>query len=318
MVWGTRQVDCYSRERQVGEGTYGRVWMARDRTCGTIVALKRIRQHRKDQGLPPQAIREIRLLRQVEHHAIVRLLEIVTSTRAYESVPGSLFLVFEYIEHDLSGLLDHRYQFSLEEIKCFMHQLLDAVQFLHSKEICHRDIKCSNLLISNDHRLKVTDFGLARQLNKSADFKYTNKVVTLWYRPPELLLGECQYGCGIDLWSVGCIFVEMFTGVPLFPGKTDAEQMDKIMEVCGTPTAQEWPRVAHLPRRELLRGLNVNGVLAAPSDGPMQRPHMLDRYLSKANVKKDAAYLIRAMLAMDPSRRITATAVSDVTCNVCA
>jgi serine/threonine protein kinase len=188
--------------------------------------------------------------------------------------------------------------------------LLDATQFLHAQQICHRDIKCSNLLISNDHRLKVTDFGLARQLNKSADFKYTNKVVTLWYRPPELLLGECHYKFEIDVWSIGCIFVELFTGVPIFPGKTDLEQMDKVMNVCGTPTVQDWPRVAELPRRELLRGMDNNGALALASDVTVQqRPYVLDRYLSKANVNKDAAYLIRAMLALNPSRRISAAAV---------
>lgn len=120
-----------------------------------------------------------------------------------------------------------------------MQQLLQAVQHLHKSDFIHRDIKCSNLLLTNKHVLKLADFGLARSIHGNADL--TNKVVTLWYRPPELLLGATKYDASLDMWSVGCVLAELYLGCPLFPGKNEIEQLTRIFDICGSPSLENWP-----------------------------------------------------------------------------
>uniref|UniRef100_M4BZT9 Cyclin-dependent kinase 2 homolog n=1 Tax=Hyaloperonospora arabidopsidis (strain Emoy2) TaxID=559515 RepID=M4BZT9_HYAAE len=141
-----------------------------------------------------------------------------------------LYFAFEYMEHDLSGLLNHpRVKFTRTQIQCYMRQLLTGIAFMHRNKIIHRDIKASNLLLNNQGMLKVGDFGLSRfwnEVNAKAG-RYTNKVVTLWYRPPELLMGSTSYDFSVDVWSIGCIFGELLVGKPILQGKTEIEQ------VCG-------------------------------------------------------------------------------------
>ncbi|CAN0213574.1 unnamed protein product, partial [Phaeothamnion confervicola] len=143
---------------------------------------------------------------------------------------GDLYLVLEYMDHDLAGLLDRRHDFRPEAIKYLLRQLLEVLQFIHENKFVHRDIKCSNLLLDSRHRLKLADFGLARQLS-DAPTDMTNRVITLWYRPPELLLGSTRYGPPVDMWGVGCIVAELIVQRPLFPGKVEAAQLDLIFQV---------------------------------------------------------------------------------------
>lgn len=144
-----------------------------------------------------------------------------------------LYFAFEYLEHDLSGLLNHpRVKFSRTQIQCYMRQLLCGVAFMHRNKILHRDIKASNLLLNNQGMLKIADFGLSRfwnEVNAKAG-RYTNKVVTLWYRSPELLLGSTSYDFSLDVWSIGCIFAELLTGRPILQGKTEIDQVRRIMK----------------------------------------------------------------------------------------
>ena len=212
------------------------------------------------EGLPVTAIREIRILKRLsgKHPNLVELIEIVTSKgcaalddggetdqreadMARHVWKGNLFLVLEYVEHDLSGLMDKQYPFTPVAIKCIMKQLLEALHFIHEQGFVHRDIKSSNLLITNHHVVKLADFGLARSLrdqggDKHEQGEFTNRVITLWYRPPELLLGTKQYGCPVDMWSAGCILAELLRGRPLMPGKTEASQIALIFDVLGSPT----------------------------------------------------------------------------------
>ena len=162
-------------------------------------------------------------------------------------------MVFEYMDHDITGLLAQAdKEFTVPQIKCYMTQVLQGLQFLHSCNILHRDIKGSNLLVNNRGELKLADFGLARW-DALEGRHYTNRVITLWYRPPELLLGVTEYKAEIDIWSVGCILVEMYIRRPLFHGHDEISQLESIFKICGTPTDEIWPSMKSLPWYKLTR-----------------------------------------------------------------
>jgi len=209
----SRSVDVFEKLEQVGEGTYGQVYMARSRFDGEIVALKKIRMDNEKEGFPITAIREIKILKSLDHKNVIKLKEIVTSKNK-----GSIYMVFEYMDHDLTGLADRPgIRFTVPQIKCYMKQLLTGLTYCHLNNILHRDIKGSNLLIDNQGVLKLADFGLARPCVLENSKSLTNRVITLWYRPPELLLGTQTYGPAVDMWSAGCIFAELLHGKPILP-----------------------------------------------------------------------------------------------------
>ncbi|KAJ3693691.1 hypothetical protein LUZ60_009171 [Juncus effusus] len=244
---GSRGIDCFNKLDQIGEGTYGQVFMAKEKRTGEIVALKKIRMDNEKEGVPITAIREIKILSKLQHENVIHLKEIVTSPGpekdekgkqvAAKKFKGDIFMVFEYMDHDLTGLSARPdICFSAPQIKCYMRQLLNGLHYCHVNRVIHRDIKCSNILIDNKGNLKLADFGLSRFYTGDEKSNLTNKVVTLWYRPPELLLGSTKYGPEIDMWSVGCIFAEILNGgQPILPGKTESDQIDKIKELFGTP-----------------------------------------------------------------------------------
>ena len=164
-------------------------------------------------------------------------------------------MVFEYLDHDLAGILNHpAFTFEPAHTKYLMRQLLEGLRYLHHKSILHRDIKGSNILISNSGILKIADFGLARHYHKRRqNLDYTNRVITLWYRSPELLLGATTYGASADLWSVGCIMLEIFTKRAAFSGKNEIQQLELIFAKLGTPDQDTWPGVISLPWWEFLK-----------------------------------------------------------------
>lgn len=159
-------------------------------------------------------------------------------------------LVFEYMEHDLHGLIDSRISLDVSHIKCIMKQLLEGVNYLHSNGVMHRDIKGANVLLNNKGEVKLADFGLARKCDPHDKINYTNRVVTLWYRSPELLLGSVRYTPAIDMWSIGCCFAELLTSRPLFAAKNEAEMLDLIYKKCGSPTEATWPGIDKLKNYE--------------------------------------------------------------------
>nr|KJB25072.1 hypothetical protein B456_004G175700 [Gossypium raimondii] len=255
--WGSRSVDCFEKLEQIGEGTYGQVYMAREIKTGEIVALKKIRMDNEREGFPITAIREIKILKKLHHENVIKLKEIVTSPGPEKDeqgrpdgnkYKGGIYMVFEYMDHDLTGLADRPgMRFSVPQIKCYMRQLLTGLHYCHVNQVLHRDIKGSNLLIDNEGNLKLADFGLARSFSNDHNANLTNRVITLWYRPPELLLGATKYGPAVDMWSVGCIFAELLHGKPIFPGKDEPEQLNKIFELCGAPDEVNWPGVSKIP-----------------------------------------------------------------------
>jgi CTD kinase subunit alpha len=164
-------------------------------------------------------------------------------------------MVFEYMDHDLAGILSHpTFVFAPAHIKELLRQMLEGLHYLHHRGILHRDIKGSNILLSASGQLKLADFGLARHYHKRRDnLDYSNRVITLWYRPPELLLGATAYGPAVDIWSIGCIMLEMVMKKALFPGSDEIDQLKKIWDIMGSPTPEIWPKVTELPWWEIVK-----------------------------------------------------------------
>lgn len=232
-------MEQYEKLEKVGEGTYGVVYKAQD-SAGEIYALKTIRLEAEDEGIPSTAIREISLLKELQHPNIVRLCDVIHTER-------KLTLVFEFLDQDLKKSLD-ACDGGLEaaQTKSFLYQLLRGITYCHQHRVLHRDLKPQNLLINKEGALKLADFGLARAFGIPVR-SYTHEVVTLWYRAPDVLMGSRKYSTPVDIWSVGCIFAEMVTGRPLFPGNTETDQLQRIFKIMGTPNKETWPTVTELP-----------------------------------------------------------------------
>ncbi|KAL9316068.1 hypothetical protein ACSQ67_017069 [Phaseolus vulgaris] len=309
---GSRSVDCFEKLEQIGEGTYGFV--------SICVLLKLyifwvVCLNMEVENFPITAIREIKILKKLHHENVIKLKEIVTSPgpeKDEQGRPGKLFIlvllvqlldngnkykggiymVFEYMDHDLTGLADRPgMRFTVPQIKCYMRQLLTGLHYCHVNQVLHRDIKGSNLLIDNEGNLKLADFGLARSFSNDQNANLTNRVITLWYRPPELLLGTTKYGPAVDMWSVGCIFAELLQGKPIFPGKDEPEQLNKIYELCGAPTEINWPGVSKIPYYNKFM----------PTRPMKRRLREVFRHFDH-----HALELLEKMLTLDPSQRITA------------
>ncbi|KAL9255347.1 putative serine/threonine-protein kinase [Drosera capensis] len=246
--WVPRQAESFKKLDKIGQGTYSNVYKARDLEQKKVVALKKVRFD----NLEPESVRfmarEIHILRRLDHPNIIKLKGLVTSRMSC-----SLYLIFEYMEHDLSGLASHpAVKFTESQVKCYMQQLLRGLDHCHSRGILHRDIKGSNLLIDNNGILKIADFGLANFFDPRQNHPLTSRVVTLWYRPPELLLGATLYGAAVDLWSTGCILAELYAGKPIMPGRTEVEQLHKIFKLCGSPSEEYWKK-SKLPHATIFK-----------------------------------------------------------------
>lgn len=295
---GCRSVDEFECLNRIEEGTYGVVYRAKCKETGEIVALKKLKMEKEKEGFPITSLREVNTLMKAPHENIVRIKEIVVG-----SSMDKIFIVMEYVEHDLKSLMDtmksRNRTFSIGEIKCLLTQLLKAIAHLHDNWILHRDLKTSNLLLSNRGILKVGDFGLAREYGSPLK-PYTPVVVTLWYRAPELLLESPEYSTPIDVWSIGCIFGELLTMKPFFPGKSETDQLKLIFEDLGTPNNNIWPGYSDLPivKKVTLPHYEYN------------RLH--ERFKSKSiQVSSTGMDLLRRLLAYCPARRITASQALD-------
>lgn len=232
--------EAYIKLEQLGEGSYATVYKGFSNLQNQVVALKEIILQ-EEEGAPFTAIREASLLKELKHANIVTLHDIVHTRQ-------TLTFVFEYVHTDLSQYLErHSGGLDPRNVRLFLFQLLRGLSYCHKRRVLHRDVKPQNLLISEIGELKLADFGLARAKSVPSH-TYSHEVVTLWYRPPDVLLGSTDYSTSLDMWGVGCIFVEMITGMALFPGVRDTyDQLDKIFKILGTPTEEDWPGVSQLP-----------------------------------------------------------------------
>lgn len=276
----------YSIVSQVGEGTFGKVYKAQNTLTKVHVALKKIRMEAEKDGFPVTAMREIKLLQTLQHPNVVRLYEIMISN-------GFIYMVFEYMDHDLTGILSQsQFTFSDAHLKSLCHQMLAGLAYLHHKSVIHRDIKGSNILINNRGELKLADFGLARFYQKRRRSDYTNRVITLWYRPPELLFGATIYGPEVDMWSAGCIMLELFTRKPVFQGNDEIHQLEVVYKIIGTLTPERWLGVMDLPWYELMKPKEVIA---------NHFRELFRKWMSPA-----ALDLAEQLLSYDPSLRATA------------
>ncbi|ESQ29793.1 hypothetical protein EUTSA_v10023378mg [Eutrema salsugineum] len=286
--WIPRKADTFEKIDKIGQGTYSNVYKAKDMLTGKIVALKKVRFD----NLEPESVkfmaREILVLRRLDHPNVVKLEGLVTSRMSC-----SLYLVFQYMDHDLAGLASSPVvKFSEPEVKCLMRQLLSGMEHCHSRGVLHRDIKGSNLLIDDGGVLKIADFGLATIFDPNHKRPMTSRVVTLWYRAPELLLGATDYGVGIDLWSAGCILAELLAGRPIMPGRTEVEQLHKIYKLCGSPSDDYWKK-----------GKFTHGAIYKPRE-----PYKRCIRVTFKDFPPSSLPLIDALLSIEPEDRQTATA----------
>ncbi|KAH7686716.1 [RNA-polymerase]-subunit kinase protein [Dioscorea alata] len=283
-----RRADSFQKLEKIGSGTYSNVYKARDLVTGRVVALKKVRFD----ILEPESVRfmarEITVLRRLDHPNVVRLEGLVISR-----VSPALYLVFQYMDHDLAGLAAcSGVKFSEPQVKCYMTQLLSGLEHCHSRGVLHRDIKGSNLLLDNEGTLKIADFGLASTFDPNKKEARTSRVVTLWYRAPELLLGATHYDVGIDLWSAGCILAELLAGKPILPGRTEVEQLHRIFKLCGSPSEQYWKK-SKLPHATMFKP---------------QQPYKCCIAETFKDFPPSSLALVKKLLAMDPAERGTATA----------
>ncbi|XP_035451870.2 serine/threonine-protein kinase PITSLRE-like [Spodoptera frugiperda] len=293
-----RSVDEFTYLNRIDEGVFGVIHAAKDKQTGEMVALKQLKKINEREGYSIAARRELGMLLRMKHPNIVAGRGLASSSRC-----DQVFIVMELIDYDLKTFMEtmqsNQQLFSVEQVKCLMKQLLKAVQHLHDHHVIHCDLQTSNILLSNEGVLKVADFGKARNY-KFPPGQYTPAAVTRWYRAPELLLLFNEYSSPVDMWSVGCLFAELITLLPLFPGTSELDQITQIFVALGTPSDSIWPGYSESPMVQMITF----------DDYP---PGELRKMISRELLSKEGLSLLQGFLTYDPSRRITAAAALEHT-----
>ncbi|XP_055026431.1 cyclin-dependent kinase-like 1 [Misgurnus anguillicaudatus] len=278
------EMEKYEKISKIGEGSYGVVFKCRNKDTGQIVAIKKFVESEDDPIIKKIAHRETRMLKQLKHPNLVNLIEVFRRKR-------KLHLVFEYCDHTVLNELD-RYPRGVPEhmVKSIIWQTLQAVNFCHKQNCIHRDVKPENILITKHQVIKLCDFGFARILTGPCDY-YTDYVATRWYRAPELLVGDTQYGPPVDVWAVGCVFAELLSGAPLWPGQSDVDQLYQIRKTLGEL----------IPRHQQVFSTNqfFSGVCVPE---PQEMEPLEEKY---PNISYQALNLMKGCLQMDPAERLT-------------
>jgi cyclin-dependent kinase-like len=274
-------MENYVLEEKIGEGTYGEVFKARHLETGKQVAIKKFKDNYDDEYVRKTALREIRILKELKHDHIVNLIEVFRDQ-------GKILLVFEYVDRTVLDEIENSPN-GLDEMgaKKIIWQLLRSVAFIHDHNIIHRDIKPENLLLSKNGVLKMCDFGFARPLvNNNQD--YTDYVSTRWYRAPELLIGDQNYGKAIDVWAIGCLYAEIITGEPLFPGDSDIQTLYLILQIFGDQLNEKHKKM--ILKNPAFKHIKIDKI-----------EDDLDRKFKSINA--DALDLLKKCLVMDPAER---------------
>ena len=273
----------------VGEGAYGIVYKCRNKETGKFVAIKKFKEV-EDELVKKTMKRELRMLQRMHHENIVDFVE------AFKR-KGNLFLVFEYVEKNLLEILqDSPRGLEPKLIRHFMYQLCKAIKYLHDQNVIHRDVKPENLLVNENMDLKLCDFGFARLISGSSKERLTDYVATRWYRAPELLLTQGEYGPEVDYWAVGCIMGELVDGNPLFPGENEIDQLHCIQKVLGNFTDEQ------------VYMFYANPIYSGKDLLEVDKPETLEwRYLGK--LPKNAISFMKGLLELDPKKRLNGVTV---------
>lgn len=303
-------LSAYHIVQKLGQGTFGVVQKAEQKKTKKVVALKQLINHSAKEGFPITAMREITILKKLHHENVIEITDMIyESPRVLNSQDmlhhrGCFYTVSPYMSSDLVGLLKNpRVKLTMPIIKGIMVQLLRGLQYIHEQQYLHRDIKAANILIDHNGVVKIADFGLARvyhgvtptvgQGPGGGERNYTALVVTRWYRPPEILLGERKYTTAVDLWGAGCVFGELFTQNPILAGKSDAHQAQIIFQLVGPPDIKTWPEAGGLSNKSLL------------SIGLTCKRSLEEQY---APIIKDnlGVQFLSGLLTLDPYKRMNA------------
>ncbi|KAL0397302.1 UNVERIFIED_CONTAM: Mitogen-activated protein kinase [Sesamum calycinum] len=283
----------YQVQEVVGKGSYGVVGSAIDTHTGERVAIKKINDVFEHVSDATRILREIKLLRLLRHPDIVEIKHIMLppSRREFRDI----YVVFELMESDLHQVIKANEDLSPEHYQFFLYQLLRGLKYIHTANVFHRDLKPKNILANADCKLKICDFGLARVSFNDAPSAifWTDYVATRWYRAPELCGSFfSKYTPAIDIWSIGCIFAEMLTGKPLFPGKNVVHQLDLMTDLLGTPPPESIARIRNEKARRYLSSMRKKQPVPFAQKFP--------------NVDPLALRLLERLLAFDPKDRPTA------------
>ncbi|KAG7577683.1 Protein kinase domain [Arabidopsis thaliana x Arabidopsis arenosa] len=283
----------YQIQEVIGKGSYGVVASAIDTHSGEKVAIKKINDVFEHVSDATRILREIKLLRLLRHPDIVEIKHVMLppSRREFRDI----YVVFELMESDLHQVIKANDDLTPEHYQFFLYQLLRGLKFIHTANVFHRDLKPKNILANSDCKLKICDFGLARVSFNDAPSAifWTDYVATRWYRAPELCGSFfSKYTPAIDIWSIGCIFAEMLTGKPLFPGKNVVHQLDIMTDLLGTPPPEAISRIRNEKARRYL--------------GNMRRKPPVPFTHKFPHVDPLALRLLHRLLAFDPKDRPTA------------
>lgn len=307
--------EFYEVGKMVGSGQYGEVYYGSAPT-GLPVAMKKIEWDYTDDrchhGFPLTAVREIKILKLINHKNVVRLMDVVTAKSVkgeeHKCKPFDIYMVMERAQNDLSGIIHGMSlkkipRFQEAEYKSVCQQILEGTHYLHTTQkikILHRDFKPSNILLTTQGQVKICDFGLARRFKKDRALTNEGRVISRWYRSPEILLGTKHYGPSVDVWSVGCIFAEMLRLKPAFPAQQEILQMTYIMQVCGSYNDENWP--------DWQEHCNTKSA-PEPREHPRRVKEHFQKYVPANWSKQGGAELldvIDAMLTLDPNKRANA------------
>ncbi|XP_075686899.1 cyclin-dependent kinase-like 4 isoform X2 [Rhinoderma darwinii] len=278
-------MEKYEKLAKIGEGSYGVVFKCRNKETGQVVAIKKFVESEDDPVIKKIALREIRMLK-LKHSNLVNLLEVFRRKR-------KLHLVFEYCDHTVLNELE-KHPNGVPEMmtKNIVGQILQAVNFCHKNSCIHRDVKPENILLTKQGVIKLCDFGFARILTRPGD-DYTDYVATRWYRAPELLVGDTQYGAAVDVWAIGCVFAELLSGQPVWPGKSDMDQLYLIIRTLGNLI----PRHQYIFRsNQFFHGASI------PEPDPDDVETLEEKF---PNIQYMAMTFMKGCLRMNPDDRLT-------------
>ncbi|WWC87672.1 uncharacterized protein L201_002563 [Kwoniella dendrophila CBS 6074] len=303
---GTATLADYDLGAKLGEGTFGVVTKGVEIATKRVIALKKLITHNPRDGVSVTTVREIKILKSLNHPNVVPILNMVVERKipGDRSNRGEVFMVFPYMDHDLCGLLSNKdFKMSHSTAKLLMKQILEGMAYIHANNFIHRDIKTANILVDKHGLIMIADFGLARtwtsteSLPKHLSNEYTNMVVTRWYRAPELLLGDTHYTPAVDMWSLGCVLGEMYFRHPILSGDSDRDQLYQIFSKCGPLNQVTFPNWDQLP------GFPDNQ--HHPWDKTPMDGHILES-TPKWGMDRGGADLMIKLLTLDPNKRLTA------------